>query len=100
MDVKRAFYKYHKVMDILTDKIITDIRDGVKRYIIPDDVYLQFRVVKETVMMLKIGEIQEWPIRKTSSLRSVATRLRNSSNWRLRIIIDKKRETVSIFRSA
>lgn len=86
-------------MDVLLENIKIVEEDGVRKCIIPDNAYLPFMPVKDTIKKMDVGDLQEWPVKKISTLRVVAMRLKKEDGRKFRIV-KSKNNTVLVFRHA
>lgn len=72
--------------------------ENIKRTVIPDNDYLPFVPVKQTLIDMSPGEITAWPESKKNSVRILAGRIGKEMNRRYRCMKNRKEKTIDVCR--
>ncbi len=72
--------------------------ENIKRTVIPDNDYLPFVPIKNTLVNMKPGEITAWPDSKANSVRILAGRISKQMGRKYRCMKNRKEKTVDVCR--
>lgn len=75
-----------------------DINRGGKKRIIPDNEYLPFVPIKQTLIDMEPGDIIAWPIVKMNSVRILSHRVGKEMGRVYRCVKNRKEKTVDVCR--
>lgn len=72
--------------------------ENINKKVIPDNDYLPFVCIKQTLLDMEPGDIVAWPLKKCNSVRLLVGRIQKEQGRVYRCIKNNKQKTVDVCR--